>query len=105
MTVAQGATGDGVFTYDLGQRYQISEIDLPFYPNRNWPGGGRIDVDDGSGTWTTVFDSGRGTALGLTNGTQRCPFTKRAARYVRFTNYFTPGVGCSTGFFFNPIIF
>jgi len=100
------ATGDGYFTYDLGQIYQISEIDFAFYQNRTWPGGGRIDVDDGSGNWSTVFDSGHGTALGLAaGGTQRCPFTKRAARYVRFIDYFVPGVGTSTGFFINPIIF
>ena len=102
------ATGDGTITYDLGQVYEISEVDLPFWTvgSGRWPGGGKIEVDDGSGNWSTVFDSGRGAALGLTVGTQRCPFTKRAARYVRFTAYFIPGVGTSPdSFFANPIIF
>lgn len=99
-SVAQGATGDGTITYDLGQQYQVSQIGLPFYIGRNWPGGGKIEVDDGSGTWVTVFDSGRGTPLGLATGTQAITFPTRAARYIRFTDYFIPGVGTSPGGFF-----
>jgi cysteine-rich repeat protein len=99
-SVAQGATGDGTITYDLGQQYQVSQIGLPFYIGRNWPGGGKIDVDDGSGTWVTVFDSGRGTPLGLATGTQTITFPTHTARYIRFTDYFIPGVGTSPGGFF-----
>jgi hypothetical protein len=94
------ATGDGTITYDLAQQYQISQINLPFYPGKNWPGGGKIEVDDGSGTWVTVFDSGRGNPLGSVAGTQIITFPTRVARLIRFTDYFIPGVGTSPGGYF-----
>jgi hypothetical protein len=53
----------------------------------------------------TVFDSGRGTALGLAIGTQNITFPTRLARYIRFTDYFIPGVGTSSGFFYNFEVF
>jgi hypothetical protein len=89
-TAAQGATGDGTATLDLGQLYSISEICFSFYSNKNWPSGGKLEVDDGSGNWSTVYDSGRGSAFGSVDGTQRVPFTTTSARYVRITGYFPP---------------
>jgi hypothetical protein len=123
-TVAQGATGDGTVTIDLGQQYQISHIGTSFELNDNWPGGGKVDVDDGSGNWTTVFDSGRGNLFGLPatglqpggidNGTaqisavprmQTIDFSTRSVRYIRFTDYFVPGVGTSVGRILNWEVF
>jgi hypothetical protein len=90
-TAAQGATGDGTVTLDLGQQYQVSEITLGWLYSQNWPAGGKIDVNDGSGNWVTVFDSGRGTALGSpADSAQRIPFAPHLARYVRLTGYFDP---------------
>lgn len=72
-------------------RYQVSEVALSWYGGQTWPAGGKLDVDDGSGNWVTVFDSGIGTPLGPTpDGTQRIPFATRPARYVRLTGYFNP---------------
>jgi cysteine-rich repeat protein len=88
-TAAQGGTGDGTVTYDLGQLYSVSEIGFLFYSN-NWPAGGKVEVDDGTGNWVTVYDSGRGAAFGIGDGTQRIPFATRIARYVRVTGYFPP---------------
>ena len=97
-TVAQGATGDGVITVDLGQQYQVSQIGLAFYQFDTWPGGGKVEVDDGSGTLATVFDSGRGTTLGPpAGGLLAFPFSTRTVRYIRVTDYFVPGVGTSAG--------
>jgi hypothetical protein len=88
---AQGAAGDATLTLDLGQQYQVSELALSWYSNQTWPAGGKVDVDDGSGNWVTVFDSGRGTALGsAADGTQRIPFATHQTRYVRLTGYFDP---------------
>jgi hypothetical protein len=93
-TIAAGATGDGTITYDLGQPYPVSQITLSFFTNHLWAGGGKVEVDDGSGIWATVFDSGRGTALGSTaDGSQTITFSKRTVRYIRVTDYFIPGVG------------
>jgi len=101
MTAAQGATGDGTITYDLGQIYQISQIGVPVVAGNVLSGGAKVEVDDGSGNWFTVYDSGHGNPFGIAVGTQAITFAKRGARYVRFTNYFTPGVGTSAGFFLN----
>src|SRR6185369_8853053 len=90
-TAAQGGTSDATATLDLGQLYPISEICFSFYSNRNWPSGGRVEVDDGTGNWFTVYDSGPGSAFGTVDGTQRVPFATRSARYVRFTGYYPPG--------------
>ena len=90
-TAAQGATGDATLTLDLGQQYQVSEVTLSWYSNQTWPAGGKIDVDDGSGNWVTVFDSGHGTPLGpAADGTQRISFAPHQTRYVRLTGYFDP---------------
>ena len=91
---AQGATGDGTITIDLAQQYSISEVCLSFFGNQTWPAGGKIDVDDGSGGWVTVFDSGHGSPLGVApDGTQRIPFAPRLTRHVRLTGYFDPALG------------
>jgi hypothetical protein len=100
-TVAQGATGDGAVTYDLGNQYTISQIGISFFLQATWPGGGKVEVDDGSGNWTTVFDSGRGTAFGVPDGTQSITFSPRPVRSIRITDYFVSGVGTSTGFLGN----
>jgi hypothetical protein len=104
-TVAQGAFGDGAVTIDLGQQYQISQIGLSFGFSTNWAAGGKVDIDDGSGTWSAVFDSGRGTALGIINTVQTISFSQRPARRIRITDYFVPGVGCSTGWLANVAVF
>jgi hypothetical protein len=104
-TVAQGATSDGAVTIDLGQQYQISQLGLSFGFGTNWAAGGKVDLDDGSGTWTTVFDSGRGTAFGLINAIQNISFSQRPARRIRITDYFVPGVGCSIGWLANVAVF
>ena len=88
---AQGATGDAALTIDLAQQYQVSEVTLSWYSNQTWPAGGKIDVDDGSGNWINVFDSGHGTPLGpATDSTQRISFAPHQTRYVRLTGYFDP---------------
>jgi hypothetical protein len=87
-TAAQGGTGDANFTLDLGQAYSVSEICFSFYSNQSWPAGGKIEVGDGAGSWSTVFDSGAGNRFGTVDGTQRVSFASRAGRYVRFTGYF-----------------
>src|SRR6185369_3038117 len=46
-TAAQGGTGDAQATIDLGQRYSISEICFFFWFSKNWPSGGKVEVDDG----------------------------------------------------------
>ena len=105
-TIAQGATGDGLITVDLGQQYQVSQIGLAFYQYDTWPGGGKVEVDDGSDTWVTVFDSGRGTTLGSpAGGLLVYPFSSRAVRYTRVTDYFVPGVGASAGNLANIEVF
>jgi cysteine-rich repeat protein len=88
---AQGATGDATVTLDLGQQYQVSELALSWFYGQTWPAGGKVDVDDGSGNWLTVFDSGRGTPLGsAADGPQRIPFAPHLTRHVRLTGYFDP---------------
>jgi cysteine-rich repeat protein len=96
-TAAEGATGDATLTLDLGQQYQVSQLDLSFLVGQTWPAGGKLDIDDGSGDWVTVFDSGRGTALGPAGdgGTQRITFASRHARYLRLTGYFDPAAAQS----------
>ena len=94
-SAAQGGTGDGTITIDLGQKFQISEVDLSYLYNQTWPAGGKLDVDDGAGNWVTVFESGHGTPLGLaSDGPQKITFAARATRYVRLTAYFD---GASSG--------
>src|SRR6478736_5558832 len=101
-TVAQGATDDAVATFDLGQAYRVSHVGLAFFGADTWVGGGKIEVDDGSGTWATVRDSGRGTRFGsTTGGLVSCDFSERMVRYVRVTDYFVSGVGASFGRIFN----
>jgi hypothetical protein len=87
-TAAQGGTGDASFTLDLGQAYSVSEICFSFYINQSWPAGGKVEVGDGSGNWSTVLDSGAGNRFGTVDGTQRVSFATRPGRYVRFTGYF-----------------
>jgi hypothetical protein len=90
-SAAQGATGDATLTLDLGQEYPVSELTLSFLGGYIWAAGGKVDVDDGSGDWLTVFDSGFGTPLGsVADGTQRIPFAPHLTRHVRITGYFDP---------------
>jgi len=93
-TAAGGGTGDGVITLDLGQPYQISKLRVQFYGGQNWPGGAKVQLDDGSGHLTQVYDTGRGTPFG-TSG-QYAPvtlsFAKQAARRILITGYFDPSI-------------
>jgi len=92
-SAADGATGDAIATIDFGQPYSISELRLIFYSNLRWMGGGKVDVDDGSGRWINVFDSGRGTALGRSSdGMQTMLFAPHLTRYLRLTGYFDPAL-------------
>jgi len=88
-TIADGATGDATMTIDLGQQYQSSQLNITFYGASYWPNGGKVEVDDGSGTWFTVRDTGVGTALAPSGGDGVVPitFTTRPARFVRLTQY------------------
>jgi cysteine-rich repeat protein len=88
-TIAEGATSDATFTVDLGQQYQISQVNPTFYGNWNWPSGGKVEVDDGSGSWSTVYDSTRGVAFGPSSGDgpMVITFSPRWARFVRLTEY------------------
>jgi len=101
-TAAQGGTGDATTTLDLGQAYSISEVGLAFY-SKNWPSGGKVEVDDGAGNWSTVYDSGRGNAFGTVDSVQRIPFATRSARNVRITGYFPPAA--SSGYLDNIEVF
>jgi len=81
-------TTDTAMMVDLGQQYRISQIGLEFLQNSTWPNGGRIEVDDGTGAWLTVFDSQRGTPLGLASGgPQIISFSPRLTRHIRLTDY------------------
>ena len=88
-TVADGATGDATMTFDLGQQYQISQVNLAFWGDWRWPAGGKLEVDDGSGTWSTVYDTGVGTPLAPStgNGSAAIRFSPQRARLVRLTQY------------------
>ena len=88
-TIASGATGDATMTFDLGQQYQISQVNVAFWGNWNWPNGAKLEVDDGSGTWSTVYDTGVGTPLAPSSGDGPATmlFSPHAARLVRLTQY------------------
>jgi cysteine-rich repeat protein len=88
-TIADGATGDATLTFDLGQQYQISQVNAAFWGGWSWPNGGKVEVDDGSGTWSTAYDSGRGTPLApsIGDGSLVMTFSARPARRVRLTQY------------------
>ena len=104
-TVSQGGTGDATATIDLGQLYQVSQLDLAFYGSTFWAAGGKIDLDDGTGNWVNVFDTGRGNPLGSANGGPLpIAFAPRTARYVRIGGYFDPNATTS-GLLFNMGLF
>ena len=88
-TIGEGATSDATFTVDLGQQYQISQVSLTFWSSWNWPSGGKVEVDDGSGSWSTVYDSTPGTAFGPSggDGPMVITFSPLWARFVRLTEY------------------
>jgi hypothetical protein len=73
----------------LGQQYQISQVNVAFWGNWNWPNGAKLEVDDGSGTWSTVYDTGVGTPLAPSSGDGPATmlFSPHAARLVRLTQY------------------
>jgi hypothetical protein len=96
-TLAQGATGDGVITIDLGGWYAISKVAMGFYANSYWTTGGAIEISADQSSWTKVYDSGRGNPLGSASLTETAfTFPKQTARYLRITNYFIAGQGLST---------
>ena len=88
-TIAEGATGDATLTVDLGQQYQISQVNAAFWGGWGWPNGGKVEVDDGSGTWSTGYDTGLGTPLApsIGDGPLVMTFSTRPARRVRLTQY------------------
>jgi hypothetical protein len=97
--VAQGATGDGTIDLDLGQQYQVSQINLGFFSSNNWAGGGSVQIAATPGAWTTVDDSGRGHTFGppATGGVKTISFARQTVRFIRITDYFASGVGTSAG--------
>lgn len=94
-TAAMGGTGDATIAVDLGQPYPISHINLDFVTTQNWSSGGMVEVNDGSGGWFTVFDSGRGTPVRSSpTGAVLINFSTRSVRQIRLTDYIasTPGI-------------
>src|ERR1041384_5786806 len=51
----------------------MSEICFFFWFSKNWPSGGTGEVVDDTANWFPVYDSGRGSAFGTGDGTQRVP--------------------------------
>ncbi|HEY4156568.1 MAG TPA: discoidin domain-containing protein, partial [Polyangiaceae bacterium] len=93
------ATGDGTIDLDLGQQYQVSQINLGFFSSNNWAGGGSVQIAATPGAWTTVDDSGRGHTFGppATGGVKTVSFARQTVRFIRITDYFSAGVGTSAG--------
>jgi hypothetical protein len=99
-TVAEGATGDGVATLDLGGLYEVSQVSLIFHLSQLWEHGGKIELGvdgptPGAITWTQALDTGLNVPLGAYPGIY--PVTRQLARYVRLTNYFVAGQGTGLG--------
>jgi len=96
-TAAYGGTGDGVITLDLGQPYQVSKLLVQFFGAQNWPGGAKIQLDDGTGHLTQVYDTGRGNPFGVLG--QYAPvtvnFPTQVARRILITGYFNPSITTS----------
>jgi cysteine-rich repeat protein len=96
-TIAQGANADGSTVIDLGAWYTATDLALCFRLSQPWVGGGLAEISADGTSWTAVTNVPRGTSVGPSApGPMLITFPGQTLRYVRITDYFTPGVGTST---------